>query len=193
MGQAWKFISNVLSQLLNIFKKAHYHEFPILDDNGEIVGYEIVTTRGGYSRHSTPNSGVKDSEEDQKPLEMGLSFTRWVFLHIPPKRYIPNQNYPPFETIFDQNRQRGCFYSADFSFPLCAKLIKLLCDLTNEFSLVFYPDFHFKLSNRPQSTKQQAPKGISGINILIKPLQIIEELESLRKRLFYTGLRSVRT
>ena len=62
MPQVWKFIKNVIIQLLDVFKKAHYHEYPILGDDGEIVGHEIVTTRGGYTRLTTSKSQEKDSE-----------------------------------------------------------------------------------------------------------------------------------
>lgn len=64
MGQVWKFINKVLSQLLNIFKKAHYHEYPILDDDGKVVGHEIVTTRGGYTTSPVRKTNEMDNEEN---------------------------------------------------------------------------------------------------------------------------------
>lgn len=62
MSQVWKFIQTVSTQLLELFKKAHYHEYPILDDHGEIIGYEIVTTRGGYTRLTNSETGEKENE-----------------------------------------------------------------------------------------------------------------------------------
>ena len=63
MCQVRKLINNVLIQLLNIFKKAHYHEYPILDDDGKVVGHEIVTTRGGYTTSSVLKTNEMDNEE----------------------------------------------------------------------------------------------------------------------------------
>ena len=42
-----RFLIASLKKLDVIFIKTHYHEHPILNDKGEIIGHEFYTTRGG--------------------------------------------------------------------------------------------------------------------------------------------------
>jgi len=62
MSKIWSFTQNIIIQLLELLKRAHYHEYPILDNEGEIIGYEIVTTRGGYTRLTISETSEKDNE-----------------------------------------------------------------------------------------------------------------------------------
>jgi hypothetical protein len=64
MCNFWERLKEISLKIQNGLKKAHYHEFPILDENGEIVGYEIVSTRGGYSRTNVVEPQEKDDEEN---------------------------------------------------------------------------------------------------------------------------------
>jgi len=42
-----RFLIASIKKLDAIFIKTHYHEYPILNDKGEIIGHEFYTTRGG--------------------------------------------------------------------------------------------------------------------------------------------------
>jgi len=42
-----KIIKDLAIKLCNSFARAHYHEYLILDENGDPAGIEFITTRGG--------------------------------------------------------------------------------------------------------------------------------------------------
>jgi len=47
--------------LLHRIAQVHYHEYPVLDDNGELVGIEFITTRG--------NRVIRIKSNEEKTLE----------------------------------------------------------------------------------------------------------------------------
>ena len=57
-------------------------------------------------------------------------------------------------------------------FFLSAKVYAALFSLLNPIHLPLGPDFCFKLPNRAEHVKQQATRGIAGINVLIEHLEI---------------------
>jgi hypothetical protein len=42
-----KTINSIFLKLLDILVKANYHEYPIMDKEGNIIGSEFVTAHGG--------------------------------------------------------------------------------------------------------------------------------------------------
>jgi hypothetical protein len=57
-----RFIRHILTRLLELYKKAHYHEYPVFGDEGEVIGYEIMTTSGGdiYSNKTEITDTLED-------------------------------------------------------------------------------------------------------------------------------------
>jgi hypothetical protein len=60
-----KKIKEIIYALIDLFIKAHYHEFVIKDKNGNIVGTEFTTTRiGVLSKTDSPYDRIEEDTLD---------------------------------------------------------------------------------------------------------------------------------
>jgi hypothetical protein len=39
-------LRNIFNKIGRLLEKVHYHEYPVKDESGKIIGYETITTRG---------------------------------------------------------------------------------------------------------------------------------------------------
>lgn len=39
-------LQRIIDKLGRLLEKVHYHEYPVEDENGNIIGHEVITTRG---------------------------------------------------------------------------------------------------------------------------------------------------
>lgn len=39
-------LRKIFNKIGRLLEKAHYHEYPVKDENGNIIGHEVITTRG---------------------------------------------------------------------------------------------------------------------------------------------------
>lgn len=53
----------LIKQILHAYKKAHYHEYPIYNDSGEIIGFEVITSSGTYLVYKNVEKSI-DSESN---------------------------------------------------------------------------------------------------------------------------------
>lgn len=62
-------ILKIFKKLGSILEKAHYHEYPVTDENEEIIGHEVVTTRGNRVMFIPVSN--ENSSDDSK-LDIGV-------------------------------------------------------------------------------------------------------------------------
>ena len=59
-----KRLVNLLKKLLDLYAMSHYPEYPVMDEDGQIIGHEFYSTRGGtvtFVEHEDEST----SEEDE--------------------------------------------------------------------------------------------------------------------------------
>lgn len=59
-----KRLVDLLNKWLDLYVAAHYHEYPVVDEDGQIIGHEFYSTRGGtviFVEHEDEST----SEEDE--------------------------------------------------------------------------------------------------------------------------------
>jgi len=63
-----KLINSILRKLLDIIVKANYHEYPIMDEEGNMIGSEFVTTHDG----SLVQSKIVPKDNDKSAINSSL-------------------------------------------------------------------------------------------------------------------------
>jgi hypothetical protein len=63
-------IFNFAQKFLTLLAKANYHEYSILDKNGEVIGYEFYTVRGSTVIQ------INNKSEGKNKLDIGKKWLR---------------------------------------------------------------------------------------------------------------------